>query len=85
MCPPLGDPAVQPSGEDVASICSDDIMHELLPDSLEKGSYGIESEENALPGTIRKATPPAQPSEEAPPPAKPAGDEAKPFSPSDVV
>eukprot|EP00959_Pyramimonas_sp_CCMP1952_P389556 8163156-Pyramimonas_sp.AAC.1 len=68
MCRPLGDPAVKPSGENVVSICSGDIIDELLPDSIEKGISCVEPKGNALPDAIREATPPAQPSEEAFPP-----------------
>eukprot|EP00959_Pyramimonas_sp_CCMP1952_P177421 3708445-Pyramimonas_sp.AAC.1 len=49
MCRPLGDPAVKPSGEDVVSICSDDIIDELISDSLEAGHPGNEIKDNALP------------------------------------
>eukprot|EP00959_Pyramimonas_sp_CCMP1952_P386471 8099465-Pyramimonas_sp.AAC.1 len=69
----------------MASVCSDDIIYELVPESPEEGEPQVEPKGKAPSNQIRKATPPAQPSGDAASPAKPAGEVADLFSPSDVV
>eukprot|EP00959_Pyramimonas_sp_CCMP1952_P438725 9185179-Pyramimonas_sp.AAC.1 len=81
MCQPLGTPAAKPSGEDMISVCSDDIMHELASELPEEEEPPIGPNGKAPSNSIRKAPPSAQLSGDVAPPAQPAGETADPFIP----